>query len=194
MYLLDILGILKRSKERIQLRARLYYSSEYPFFVLNAFLENRGTFKFQVPNQTPLRKWSAKKWYRWTCSNTVQQSDDTNLFPPVWAILGLGLCVVGFFWCCFFFFSQSNKNSENFRTFFFFCGNKLFPILFSFSQVVERNIRGEKKPNEHSSLFLQPDDSWISCRGLNYFNNVIKVPYCRGEICFLFNVLFSQTP
>lgn len=133
MYLLDILGILKRSKERIQLRARLYYSSEYPFFVLNAFLENRGTFKFQVPNQTPLRKWLAKKWYRWSCSNAVQQFDDTNLFPPVWVILGLALCVVGFF-CCwfFFFFSQSSKNSENFRTFFFFCGNKLFPILFSF--------------------------------------------------------------
>lgn len=44
MYLLDILGILKRSKERIQLRARLYYSSEYPFFVLNAVVENQGTF------------------------------------------------------------------------------------------------------------------------------------------------------
>lgn len=106
MYLLDILGILKRSKERIQLRARLYYSSEYSFFVLNAFLENQGTFKFQVPNQTPLRKWLAKMWYRLTCSNAVQQFDDTNLFPPVYIILGLGICVVDFLCLVLVFFSK----------------------------------------------------------------------------------------
>jgi len=61
MYLLHILGIVKRSKEKIQITARLYYSSEYPFFVLNALLENQGPFKVQDPNQTALRKLLPKK-------------------------------------------------------------------------------------------------------------------------------------
>lgn len=110
MYLLHILGIVKRSKERIQLTARLYYNSEYSFFVLNAFRENQGPFKFQDPNQTLSSKWLSQMWYRLICSAEMWYFHDTNLSPPVWVMLGLGNC--GFF--------QSNPNSGNFRNFFFF--------------------------------------------------------------------------
>lgn len=149
MYLLHILGIVKRSKERIQLTARLYYNSEYSFFVLNAFRENQGPFKFQDPNQTPSSKWLSQMWYRLICSAEMWYFHDTNLSPPVWVMLGLGNC--GFF--------QSNPNSGNFRFFFFFfpVGLRCFQL---FLQVVVKKNSGEtkqtnkKKRNQHSWLVL----------------------------------------
>lgn len=162
MYLLHILGIVKRSKERIQLTARLYYNSEYSFFVLNAFRENQGPFKFQDPNQTPSSKWLSQMWYRLICSAEMWYFHDTNLSPPVWVMLGLGNC--GFF--------QSNPNSGNFRILFFFfpSGTALFPT-FSAScceKELWRNKTNKQKKKESTQL-TSSCNPWI----LRYYVEVL---------------------